>query len=506
MSSPAEFAYDVFVSYSHEDEDWVESQLLPRLKAARIAHRKVRVCTDNDFRPGVDRLVEINRAVTQSAKTLVVLTPAYLNSGWDKLGYTLQRTMDVQARAYRLIPLLLQPCDLPPDIASLIYIDLTGDEPVEAQLDKIVVAITGAHPIRRNKEPQQQQPSLLQKYGPWLLLVLAAAVVLFLLVRPNLPHTTAPRPIVFVAQRDDAASGTENNYEIYSVQPDGSHLMRLTKHPASDQQAMWSPDGSKIAFVSDRDGVPEIYVMDPDGSHVQRVTHTWEGLKWYAWAPNSQKLVFEWELSGSKHRDIYAVDAAGTQQTLLSEHPEMQWNASWTADSQRVVFVAQRGADPEIVTMDANGDDWRQLTDDAFWEQLPTWCPDGTRVAFVTERSKSWRAFAIQANGTGEYELQSDVDPYSYPVWSPDGKRIAVVGIRNNKGDIFVMNADGSSEIRLTDDAGNDIQPAWSPDGKQIVFQSDRDGQGEIYVIPADGSGQAVRVTQGGGLAPSWMR
>jgi TolB protein len=506
MSNPAEFVYDVFVSYSHEDKDWVESQLLPRLKAARIARRKVRVCIDKEcFQAGVPVLDEIRRAITTSAKTLVVLSPAYLNSGWSNFEYTLQRTIDMQDRAHRLIPVLLRPCDLPPDIASLIYIDCTGDEPLKAQLDKVAEAITGTRATHREPGVQRDDTAL-RKYGPWLLLALAAAVVVLVLVRPGLPRRSTARPIVFVSQRDSAAGGTAVNWEVYSVKPDGSGLVRLTKHPASDQQAMWSPDGSKIAFVSDRDGVPEIYVMNPDGSHVQRVTHTWEGLKWYAWAPNSQKLVFEWELSGSTHRDIYTVDAAGAQQTPLSERPEMQWNASWSADSQRVVFVAQRGADPEIITMDANGGDWRQLTDDAFWEQLPTWCPDGSRVAFVTQRSGSWRAFAVQADGSGEYELLDDVDSYSYPVWSPDGKRVAVVGIRNGKSNIFVMNADGSSEIRLTDDAANDTQPAWSPDGKQIAFQSDRDGQAEIYVMPADGSGQAVRVTQGGGLAPSWAR
>ena len=72
------FVYDVFVSYAHSDNEWVHRELLPQLEAARL-----RVCVDsNDFTPGALSIVEMERAIVESRKTLAVLTPAYAQSSW----------------------------------------------------------------------------------------------------------------------------------------------------------------------------------------------------------------------------------------------------------------------------------------------------------------------------------------------------------------------------------------------------------------------------------------
>jgi len=87
------FDYDVFISYSHRDEDWVHNQLLPRLKQARVGRRKMRVCIDTEcFRPGAALLTEIERALLASRKTVLVLTPDYLKSEWTQFENILLQT------------------------------------------------------------------------------------------------------------------------------------------------------------------------------------------------------------------------------------------------------------------------------------------------------------------------------------------------------------------------------------------------------------------------------
>ncbi len=109
QTQPTGFAYDVFISYSQADRTWVQTELLPHLDPAGL-----RVCIDfRDFITGAPRPTEVERAVLTSHKTLLILTPSYLESEWDEFGNLMLQTLDPASRQRRLIPLRKAPCDLP---------------------------------------------------------------------------------------------------------------------------------------------------------------------------------------------------------------------------------------------------------------------------------------------------------------------------------------------------------------------------------------------------------
>jgi hypothetical protein len=138
-ATPPEFPYDVFISYSHADQDWVWNWLVPRLKAAGL-----KVCTDREsFAIGVPELINMENAVAASQHTLLVLTPAYLTSDWTMYEQILTQTQDPSGLRQRTIPVLRARCDLPMRIAMLTYADLTGKLDEEAEFAKIVRAIGG---------------------------------------------------------------------------------------------------------------------------------------------------------------------------------------------------------------------------------------------------------------------------------------------------------------------------------------------------------------------------
>jgi len=131
--------YDVFISYSHKDEDWVHQWLLPRLKATGL-----HTCIDvEDFEVGAPSVTEMERAVIQSAKTLLVLTPEYLASEWTEFENILAQTLDAAARRRRVLPLLLKDCERPLRIAALTYADFRTESRRETELARLVAAITG---------------------------------------------------------------------------------------------------------------------------------------------------------------------------------------------------------------------------------------------------------------------------------------------------------------------------------------------------------------------------
>ena len=139
MTEPAEYRYDVFISYSHRDKNWVQGWLLSRLERAGL-----RVCIDfRDFEPGLPSLVNMENAVERSRKTLIVLTPAWVESEWAIFENLLIQTDDPAGRRARMIPLWLKPCKPPKRIAILTYVDFTQPVEAEFQLQRLVAAIRG---------------------------------------------------------------------------------------------------------------------------------------------------------------------------------------------------------------------------------------------------------------------------------------------------------------------------------------------------------------------------
>jgi len=117
----ANSTYDVFISYSSKDADWVRGTLLPALEGAGL-----RVYIDfRDFEIGTPSLINMERGVEQSRHTLVVLTPNWINSEWTEFESLLVGTADPAARRRKLIPLMLERCTLPPRIAMLTYVDFS---------------------------------------------------------------------------------------------------------------------------------------------------------------------------------------------------------------------------------------------------------------------------------------------------------------------------------------------------------------------------------------------
>ena len=118
------FKYDVFISYSHNDEDWVVNTLLPAIEDAGL-----KACIDfRDFTPGKPSRVNMREACKQSAYTLLVMTPAWMASEWAAFEALLSFLHDPSGKHQRTVPFLLEDCDIPEDIQIFTYIDFTRED------------------------------------------------------------------------------------------------------------------------------------------------------------------------------------------------------------------------------------------------------------------------------------------------------------------------------------------------------------------------------------------
>jgi tetratricopeptide (TPR) repeat protein len=148
------FDYDVFISYSSCDKDWVRGALLTRLEQTGL-----RAFIDfRDFTPGAPSIKECERGVLKCPKTLVVLTPNYLNSGWTEIENVMAQTLDPANMGPRMIPLLKVECEKPLRIAALTHIDFTDNAESELAWRRLLTA------LGRPPEPEQPKEA---EHGEW---------------------------------------------------------------------------------------------------------------------------------------------------------------------------------------------------------------------------------------------------------------------------------------------------------------------------------------------------
>jgi len=134
--SRLKFSFDLYLSYSPQETQWAQDWLLPRLEKAGL-----RVFVDfRDARPGASKIAEIERAVLESSKTLIVLTPAYLKSEWNDFQSILIQHLDPAARQQRLIPLIYSDTELPLRLNMLVPVDFTDPAQRDAQLQRLLGA------------------------------------------------------------------------------------------------------------------------------------------------------------------------------------------------------------------------------------------------------------------------------------------------------------------------------------------------------------------------------
>jgi Tol biopolymer transport system component len=178
-----------------------------------------------------------------------------------------------------------------------------------------------------------------------------------------------------VFQRDFEPVQGEVDYDLFTIKADGSRETKLTNSPGDDEvEPNWSPDGRRIAFVSDRDGV--IYTIRPDGSGVRRLTFT-ENVFDYRpnWSPDGRMIAFQ-SSTGDGFPDIFTMPANGGDRTLLASSDSFDGHPAWAPDGRQIAFASDRDGDPEVFTMRADGSHPVNLTQNQeVFDAAPDWQP-----------------------------------------------------------------------------------------------------------------------------------
>jgi len=263
--------------------------------------------------------------------------------------------------------------------------------------------------------------------------------------------------MAFAATKEYNEGHDYTQTDIFIVDIDGTNEIKLTDNPTVDGCPKFSPDGTKIAYASDRDWNVEIYIMNIDGSDNKNITNNPGVDLWHNFSPDGSKIVFTSKRSGLRY--IYTMDIDGENVTLLDtffigSYPE------YTPDGSFI--VAHSG---ELYIMSPNGSNIRKLTKVGFYLYTgrKAYWPDGSKIVFDSGIGQKSRKdiYRVDINGQFLFNLTNDPDTdQKNPSLSPDASKIAY----ESAGDIFLMNSDGSNKVNLTKRVGkNEEYPIFQP-------------------------------------------
>ena len=306
-------------------------------------------------------------------------------------------------------------------------------------------------------------------------------------------------------------SGSYYHTEIFTICPDGTNLKQLThtEDLIRNYDATWSPDGSQIVFVrsywSDYDTVStnDLYIMDANGRNQRKLPGTSkEGVPLFS--PEITKIAF-WSWRDGVD-NLYVMEKDGTEQQKLSDTEGDPFHRyCWSPDGSQIAFVSNDNGWGDITVINADGTGEQLLVDGI----EPAWSPDGSLISF-TSLGGSNDIYVMNPDGSDQRQLTDFIiETASWSVWSPNGSKILFLvydkkNTENSKNNIYIMNKDGTEQKKLTDN--NAIKPVWSPDGSQVAYMCDQRGTDDwqIWVMGADGTNQMKLTTIGGGH-PKWQ-
>ena len=288
-----------------------------------------------------------------------------------------------------------------------------------------------------------------QPFVPWAIAASILAVALLALGigyhylnRFGLPADSKDSAAVIAPKAGKVAfaSNRDGNWDIWTMNSDGSDPVNLTRDVASDFKPTWSPTGEQILFVSFREGGESLYFMDADGGNIRRVLDNWHSRSPAAWAPDGKRI------ASVRDSVLYII----------------------RLDNKSVVPAAETG-------FGSVGD--------------PAWSPDGKEIAFIHYKpKKGYELRLLNVQTLKQTVLLGELERYPVkldPAWSLDGKQIAFVLHKfrpilshtdafawQDEETIYIINRDGSNLRQLVSEKGPDaLHPTWSPDGKEIIYQ-----------------------------------
>jgi TolB protein len=249
-------------------------------------------------------------------------------------------------------------------------------------------------------------------------------------------------------------------YELQVADADGFNAQSVL---ASDEPIMspaWSPDGSRLAYVSFDQKKPIVVVQNLAQGTTRIVANFRGNNSAPAWSPDSRNLAVA--LSKDGLTQIYRIPAAGGEPERLTDSSGIDTQPAYSPDGQSIAFTSDRGGSPQVYRMPAAGGPAQRITFEGSYNVGPRYSPDGKTIAFVQRDGGRYRIASLEL-ATGQVTALTDGTLDDSPTYAPNGKMILYEAQVGGRGQLAAVSGDGRVRQRLTSAAGDVQDPAWGP-------------------------------------------
>lgn len=287
------------------------------------------------------------------------------------------------------------------------------------------------------------------------------------------PTATVVAPTATAAASAPAPKGTilftsnrESWDDCYAMNADGSNVRRLTTFGFC-YDAHFSPDGTKIVFThqENADALPDIWVMNADGSNARNLTNSTDNLEEFpVFSPDGSKIAYLFGWPGGF--EIYVMNADGSDRKPLTAR-QFDLTPAWSPDGSKIAFTRLKPGGVEIFTVPAGGGEPTQIISSSGRVNVsPVWSPDGKQIAFSAIQSGGqWQIYIMNADGSNQRVVVPGVgsdrgNSTNIAAWK--NGRLLVGGYRGN-WDVFFGDPTTGQLTAVTDHPKDDKPTDWRP-------------------------------------------
>jgi TolB protein len=249
-------------------------------------------------------------------------------------------------------------------------------------------------------------------------------------------------------------------YELQVADADGFNAQSVLASNEPIMSPSWSPDGSRLAYVSFDQKKPVVVVQNLAQGTTRVVANFRGNNSAPAWSPDSRYLAVA--LSKDGLTQVYRIPANGGDAERLTESAGIDTQPSYSPDGQTIAFTSDRGGSPQIYRMPAAGGPATRVTFEGTYNVGPRYSPDGKSLAFVQREGGRYRIASLEL-GTGQVSVLTDGTLDDSPSYAPNGKMILYEAQVGGRGQLAAVSGDGRVRQRLTSAAGDVQDPAWGP-------------------------------------------